>query len=515
MALKDTSQVSSERVLREVRNRISPLHSLTAERLRRAIDAFYAGSLAEAARIWEAAEARDDMLLSVAEKRKSDAAALDWTIGQKDDSKEAQRQKEVLEDFYNNIRVTSAVDLDQRGELALLIRQMMDARSKKYSVHEVLWTANGRDKTLRAEFRHVPLWFFERRTGRLRYLETEGALAGSELEDYGWLVMACPRALMEPCAKAYLVKTLGLGDMVLYSQKVGVGGVVLKTPAKLGSKEWEMGNEVLEAVGGDFRAQISNEMTLDPVNLTAQGQLPMPMLIDAMNRAMAVLWRGGDLSTISSGPDSTGASLQGAEIDALLADDAKQISGTLNATVDRWVLEFHFGRDAEPLAWFKLNPPQSEDIAGDRENAKLAHEIGLPLSVSHLREHFNLPEPRDDADTLAPRAAPADPFGGFIGRRPDATAANASVEERFLHNALAVEAEASAEDFRAVFERLATIEGIESEGEMRAALERFRAALPEVLRMVNRHGRLASEREKVIGTALVDGLIERRRSKTS
>lgn len=510
--MKTDTQISIERVTREVRNRVSALHGLTAERLRRAIDQFYAGSIGPAARIWEAAEARDDHLVAVTEKRKSDAASLTWQIATKDDSAAAKKQKEVLEDFYNNVRATSAIDEDQTGELDLLLRQMMDARSKKYSVHEVIWDTRRVKGKIRAEFRFVPLWFFERRLGRLRYLETEGAMDGVDLEEMGWLTMACPRALMEPSSKAYLVKTLAGGDWVLYSQRAAMGGISGTTDAPKGSPEWEMAVEVVEAAGGDWRFVKNNAIQVEHIDLTAKGELPMPPLYKAMNSAMSVLWRGGDLSTEAGDSGDVGATLQGGEIDALLTDDAKLISGTLNAKLDRWVLEWHFGRDVEPLAWFLLEPPKSVDIGSDRESTKLASEIGVPISVSWFRDHFGVPAPRDEKDTLEPKQPSANPFGGMFGA---GNVDEGRSEELFQRNALEAEARASAADFAPVFERLAQIQAMDDEEEQRAALVRLRASLPELLKDMVRNGRLAKEREKVMGTALVDGIVETRRRRDS
>ena len=64
----------------------------------------------------------------------------------------------------------------------------------------------------------------------------------------------------------------------------------------------------------------------------------MPAVIEAVNRRMASVYRGADLSSMSSGPgQGTGASLQEKEADILRRDDAETIAETL-AEVSRKIV---------------------------------------------------------------------------------------------------------------------------------------------------------------------------------
>ena len=57
---------------------------------------------------------------------------------------------------------------------------------KKYAVHNILW--NRSSQGIRAELQFVPLWFFENRTGVLRFLKNETDLEGEELKAGAWMV---------------------------------------------------------------------------------------------------------------------------------------------------------------------------------------------------------------------------------------------------------------------------------------------------------------------------------------
>jgi len=245
--------VTPQRVLWAVRNRFNPLRSLTPEVLARQLDNFAVGYLREIAITWEAMERRDAMLRNVSLKRKKCVARNGWEILtvpnlSKEQEAAAAQHKAALEFFYNNLSCTSVLEQNERGGLSLLLRQMMDAVGKRYAVHEIVWRPQRNDGVpatampsdekaipqpdvlLTAEFRFVPLWFFEARTGRLRYLEQESAIDGKEMVDREWLVTVGD-GIMEACSVAYMFKSLPLKDWLALSEKFGMPGLLGKTDA--------------------------------------------------------------------------------------------------------------------------------------------------------------------------------------------------------------------------------------------------------------------------------------------
>ena len=138
------TNVTPQRVQWAVRNRFNPLRSLTPETLSRQLENFTVGYLREVALTWDAMERRDPMLKNVAMKRKKSVARNGWEILtvpnlSAEQEAEAASHKEALEFFYNNLSCTSVLEQNERGSLALLLRQMMDAVGKRYAVHEIVW----------------------------------------------------------------------------------------------------------------------------------------------------------------------------------------------------------------------------------------------------------------------------------------------------------------------------------------------------------------------------------------
>jgi phage gp29-like protein len=194
------SQISRDRVRRAIEGRFNPIRGLKPSKLARVLDQYHSGYLREAALLWDAMENRDLLIRNVASKRKKAVARAQWEILTTDDSAEAMQQKEALEVFYNNLVATSVMNENERGGMGLLVRQMMDAIGKGFAVHEIVWRpiegkgfdrrqarraspiqmgtaargaalpARGTDNPasqnfITADFRFVPLWFFENTTG--------------------------------------------------------------------------------------------------------------------------------------------------------------------------------------------------------------------------------------------------------------------------------------------------------------------------------------------------------------
>ncbi|MGA2052308.1 MAG: DUF935 family protein [Opitutales bacterium] len=445
------------RILFTLRARFNPIRHLTPDSLARALELFHAGYLRSAALLWDAMERRDDVLQGVAAKRKKAAARLQWEILAADDSPAAARHQAALQFFYNNLTATHACDPQQRGGLALLVKQMLDALGKKYAVHEISWqrlpnpalanppattqptsptinsdnpdpaadpasspqpeTPNSKPETfssptenrkpptvnrlplprtlLTATFRFAPLWFFEARTGPLRFLTEDTAAEGIDLAPGQWLVTVAD-GLMESCSIAYLFKHLPLRDWLVYCERNGMPGVRGVTDAAPGTPEWDAAREAVRDFGAEFNALMSRGTEIDPIDLATRGELPYPALVERMDRAMAALWRGADLATISKGAGA-GASLQADETDLLEQDDATLVSETLNAQVDAVVLRELFGAET-PRAYFRLLPRQDTARLNYLSLVERLVKLGVPVTLAGLHERLGLP-----------RAAPGDP----------------------------------------------------------------------------------------------------------
>jgi len=106
-----------------------------------------------------------------------------------------------------------------------------------------------------------------------------------------------------------------------------------------------------------------------------------------MDRALASLWRGSDLSTLSG--DRAGASLQGDESNILLEDDAAMISETLQLYIDRWVIWQKFG--VRPLAYSRIVVPESTSIDLDLRIDELLLKAGARMGERERLTYYGRP----------------------------------------------------------------------------------------------------------------------------
>ena len=502
---KRTPAFAAGRAKQHILSRFNPISGLTPRRLSAYLDSFDQGYLRNAAETFAKIAERDDQVITCATKRLRPASRLNWEILPVDDSPAAARHKQILEEFYNNLQATHVLDEDERGGVRLLIRQMLTAVGMRWAVHEIVWKPQSDGLT--AEFRFVPLQFFEHRTGRLRFLPSELALDGIDLEPGGWMVTTGD-GLMRATSIAYMFKSMPLKAWVTYCEKFGIPGIHAKTDAQKDSPEWAA---LVEAVGGfgEDLALVTNQgASIEPIATGSASNQPHPALVERMDRAISRIWVGGDLATMSAGQGSVGSQAQTEDLSKLEEDDAALISDTLQQYVDRWVIKYRTGLD-KPLAYFRLLPTRKVDTDRELKVDEMLIRSGVGIGKNDLRERYGRAQPdAGDELAIAPAAAPALPFGGG-GPRPFANERVPDARfELFRAQALRRLNRAQAEALRPLTDRLSEILGIEDASTQDAALLKLQNDLPGILKTSVKDPELVAAWEEIFGAALASGAAE-------
>ena len=399
------SEITEERILWEKRSRYNPLLGLRPQTLRAANDAFKTGYMSKAARIWEEVEECDGIVSTVRAKRRKSVSRLSWNIVPFGNAPEdtAKEHAARLEDFYNNVSWTHACDKHRTGGFSRLVEAMLDCVGKKYSVHEIVWKPNPQERTLRANFKFVPLYFFEDTAGKLRLLRSPNAVFGDELKPDKWLIAATDSPLMSACSVYYLMKQMSLADWLVFSRRFGSALAWLKTEEPPHSDKWE---EMAFAL-----ANIDNETSLITGNgdtlalLQASGQnAPFKEIIDHLTRLVITMWLGSDLATMSS-QDGAGASLQGESAAMLEDDDCLLVEETLARTVSRFVIRYHFG-NVEPAAFLQFQRTDRTDKKAALEILGMTADRGVPVSQKAWREASGVAAPDDGEPVIEKSQSP-------------------------------------------------------------------------------------------------------------
>ena len=441
------SIASAEAVTQARRQRWNPLRNLTPETLTRAMDAFEYGDLREFALLAEVIADRDDTLKSVKPKREKATAARDWKILKRDKSPAAEKHQQILQEFWQNVRAENAYDRNERGGMGRLLKQMMTSVSFRYAVHHIVWKPE--PGKLRATFEFVPLWFFENREGRLRFLRDGGlGIQGEELAPGEWMV-TCGDGLMIACAINYLGKRYCSQDWLAFSEKFSMPGILGATSAAKGTPEGNAMKSAVTSFGQDWSAVMYGvaDPTKAPIHLVqpngSPSAMPMPAFIERADRKMAALYMGADLSSMSSKDgEGTGASLQADELDSLITDDCMTISETLQE-VERHIIAWHFGAGVEPLAYIEVQPPVRVDKNFILEAIPILEGLGVRLDQAEILEGLGFSE-ADAADVALgdakkPETATKEPAANarLVAAELDALQAALSADLQPLGKALA------------------------------------------------------------------------------
>ena len=232
------------------------------------------------------------------------------------------------------------------------------------------------------------LWYFENRTGRLRFLESDFALDGRELEPDGWLVCQGDGVGIA-AAVAAMSKCLSLGDWLLYCVHSGIPGLHAQTNAQKDSPEWQGLVDSVLAFGREWSLVTGDGVKVNTVDASAKGTLPYPEFVSRMDRGIAALYRGADLSTISADGEKAGASLQGDETSILDTDTCEMISECLQSQVERFVIRWTHG-DPEPLAYIQVQPAANPNLELEMKVDAHLGRFGVALSEREMLQRYGL-----------------------------------------------------------------------------------------------------------------------------
>lgn len=385
--MTESRNFSASRVTGAVRNRATPIRGFTPGQLVSWIEQWRQGNLRSLALLWEELEDRDATIKGVAAKRKRSASRSPWEVIAQDDSPEAKEQRSFLEDFYQRLSASSVLEQDTTGGIALLLRQMMDAVGKRYSVHEIIWRPS-RDGRLSAHLIHCPVWFFENRTGRLRFLTQDYQIDGVEMRDREWMV-TLGDGLMMATAITWAAKDLAWKDWLNHCERFGQPIVDAATDATEGTEEWDSLKKAVANLVADGFLLRNHAASITLLESKGSDLLPQAALVDMAKRAIASLWRGGDLSTLSSGQgQGQGASLQGAEASDLTADDCEVLTETLNQRLDLPALQWKFGIGVRPLARIRVRPTSHRGDYTDLAIDRFLLQSGFPVGIADSAERY-------------------------------------------------------------------------------------------------------------------------------
>lgn len=402
------------RVKAEKQSRFNPLRGWTPDVLVGQLEAYSRGAIAQLAWVMEWLEKHDDVIATAATKAKAAVSSHGYDILLKSEIRPelkqmAEDQQGFLVALFQNLTTTDAVEGEEWGGMRLLVQQIMDAYGKGYAAHHVIWIPSRAG--LSAELVKVPTWFFEVTTGQMKYLPTSSSVRGVDLDTLGgrdaWM-LSKGRGVMLAGVLARMFKQLPLQDWLTYCDRHGMPAFIGKTSAAKGTKEWTEMTNAVAAIGSEYGAVVNVGDVIDVLDLKGQGELPYEKLVDRMDRAQVMLWRGGDLSTISRGGGAVGSNPQQEEAAALDADNAEWVSETINRHLTDRAVAWKFGVTAPVLVELKLRTESRDNLEKDLTIVQAAMDMGVRVSKTWFTRKFAVVEAKAD-ETAIGESSPRTP----------------------------------------------------------------------------------------------------------
>lgn len=502
------SIIDQNRVWTYKLSKFNPIRYLTPEYLSNQLLEFDYGTLEWPAQLlWEIRE-RDQTTVTVANKRRMKIEGFNWTIAVKPEfagNPGAEKQKDRLKYCFDNMMFTSAIDQDFRRGLQGGFGQMSEAIGMKWQVHELIARPSTDGLTFTAI--DCPLWFFENRHGRMRYIKAQGLWDGEELQPGAWMITRGP-GLLKPTSIAYMFAHLPRQLWLYYCEAHSLPGIWGKTKAAQGTPQYDAMKTFVALAGTqNFRGVGGVEDMVEAIHLTAQGALPYEALIEAMEKHIMEMWQGGAMATRAEAGAKVGSSNQNEDAKCFEESDAQMIQETLNNAITPQVIEFNFGPGEPMMAEIRVTPKRKPDLAEINLKYGFATANGIPVGENAYREEAGLPAPEKGEELirgpLQPQQPGADglipgqdePSGAPKGK-PSGAAANSRDHDKAVNstpkvmdqlNRKTVEmlAEGFATSRQPLADRLLGITELPTPEAQRVAIIKLKKDLPTILHEMN------------------------------
>lgn len=420
------------------------------------------------------------------------------------------------------VRAAEEVDAVISGmdvEFGDVIDIMLDGIPKGVQVLEIIWRPDGSIATMNEvngrylKYEYGELWVdYSSGTGSNWHALSE--------EPWKWIVHSPRlkpgvkerRGLMRALGMLWVMKHYAMADWAAFAEVFGMPLRIGRMAPGSGDDQISTLEEALESLGSDASAVIPDGMDIEIIESKIHGtnsSTPMQGVIDYVDKEYAIAALGQNLTT--EGVSGSGTLAGGAHENVrqdYLRGDAKGLASTIRRDIFTPIVGYNVGWDAPvPIIEFAIDDSVDEELRS--KTYKALSEIGVPLSKSQIREEFNLIEPEDDDDVLAPSEPAQNAPQGFSMLRATngapyaVTGAQGSTGLR-KSEAMAMKAAEEAEEFMLEFIDLVmkVIENVETAEQ---AINRIRLAAPDLEPTLNNLGIETDELIDLIGRVMITG----------
>lgn len=395
------------------------------------------GQMREQMEFFEDMLERDPVISNAFSIRKQAVVKHEWEFVPRESagrSRAAQKQVDFLKDVATNLSTDSlqhTYDADVLS-FASMLWDSLDHIPMGFSAPRLEWEQNGREWRV-IEARHVNQKHFvfgylgnvpwnpyevRIRTFDMEHPEREEQqqmVFGIRLPAYRYLLNVyrgysgypARAGLLRTLAWPYLLKWYGAEGAALYIESFGLPAVVASYDPNDNNVKAEI--EILKNAVSEFgrenrmvKSKLSTIEFPEPRSSSAK-ELPHERYINMWDNQMLIAVLGQSGTTIST-PGKLGEEKEKGDVrDDIMHADARDLEECIQR---RFVIPqclFNFG---EVLVDFRIKHEAEEDMNTKADRyAKITSFLSVP--ESHLREEFDIPEPKDGEAVTAPKSAAA------------------------------------------------------------------------------------------------------------
>ena len=302
-----------------------------------------------------------------------------------------------------------------------LLKDLLDALGKGYSVSEIMWQRGAKWLPAGYEWRDPRFFTFDRTSRRkIRLLDEQNMMEGIELAPYKFIVhlphlksgLPIRGGIARVAAWSYLCKNYTVKDWLAFAEVFGMPLRLGKYQSGALKEDIAILKMAVANLGSDAAAVIPESMKIEFIEggKSTGGDTLFMRLADWLDTQVS---RGilGQSATTSGTPGKLGGDEAQSEVrEDIRDDDAAQISETLNRDLVIPFINLNFGPQ-ENYPEVILRAVENEDLTVLTAALKELVPLGLRVEQSVVRDKLGLPDPAKDAEILRPpqQAEPAAP----------------------------------------------------------------------------------------------------------
>jgi phage gp29-like protein len=305
--------------------------------------------------------------------------------------------------------------LVQKAGFRGLLKDLLDALGKGYSVAEIMWQRGSKWVPASYEWRDPRFFTFDRESRRqIRLLDPADTVNGIELAPYKFMVhlphlktgLPIRGGFARVAAWSYLCKNYAVKDWLAFAEVFGMPLRLGKYRAGTLKEDISILKMAVENLGTDAAAVIPETMQIEFVEAgkasSSGGDSLFVKLADWLDTQVS---RGilGQSATTQGTPGKLGSEDAQAEVRTdIRDDDAVQLAETINRDLVRPFIDLNFGPQ-ENYPQLQLKAVKKDDLIVLTTALEKLVPLGLEVEQSVIRDKYGLPDPAKGARLLGPQ----------------------------------------------------------------------------------------------------------------